>query len=159
MSKSWQLFGGMSVVLLGISTIAVVCANAGAHVKAEDLPPGPIRERHELMESIGKHAKQIGDAVKRGEPQSVAADAEAISKKAQKISGLFPEGSTHEKSRAKVEIWAHWKDFEQGARNLAADAAALARASKDGGDVKKASGKMFENCKSCHDSFRIPEKD
>ena len=159
MSENWRLFGGLGVAFLGASALFAVCANAGAHVKAEDLPPGPIRERHELMESIGKHAKRIGDAVKKGETQSVAADAETISQDAEKIPGLFPEGSTHEKSRAKPEIWTHWKEFEQTAHGLAADAAALAKTSKEGGDVKKASGKMFENCKSCHDSFRVPEKD
>ncbi len=125
---------------------------------AEQLPPGPIRDRHELMEGIGKQAKKIGAAMKAGQTTGVAPAAEAISASAKKILPLFPPGSTHEYSRAKPEIWQNWAEFEQLSNDLVTDSAALAAAAKENGDVKAASQKMFQNCKSCHEKFRIPEK-
>jgi cytochrome c556 len=131
---------------------------ASAHEDAKDLPAGPIRERHELMKKIGDHAKKIGDANKAGKTATVAGDAEAISQLAMKIDALFPPGSTHEKSRAKPEIWTQWPEFQHLSKGLVDDSGALAKAAGQGGDVHAASQKMFGNCKSCHDKFRKPEK-
>src|SRR6476646_5076837 len=85
----------------GLCSLAVVSAAEHEH----KLPPGPILERHELMEGIGKNAKVIGDAMKSGNFAPVGAAAEKIQTSATKITALFPPGSTHEHSRAKPEIW------------------------------------------------------
>lgn len=146
--------------------IAVVaCLVAGglavvwAHVAPADLPEGPIRDRHELMEGIGKNAKVIGAAVKFGKLEPVAEAAEKIQASAAKIPSLFPAGSTHEKSRAKPEIWKNWPKFEENAKQLGVKAGALAKTSKGGGDVPAAAKDLFGACKSCHDDFRVPEKE
>jgi cytochrome c556 len=126
-----------------------------------DLPAGPIRDRHELMEGIGKNAKAIGDTLKEGGAgdRSLIGDAALkIQTSAAKITALFPKGSTDPKSRAKPEIWTHWKKFEENAKLLEATAGELAAAAQSGGDVGSASKKMFGACKSCHDEFRKPEK-
>lgn len=125
---------------------------------SDKLPPGPIRERHELMEGIGKNAKKIGDAVKGGSLEGVPAAADAIKAAAVRIPSLFPEGSVHEKSRAKPDIWTSWADFKRLSADLEDSAAALAIASRTGLDVAAASRSMFQNCKTCHDRFRVPEE-
>jgi cytochrome c556 len=130
-----------------------------AHEKAEDLPAGPIRDRHTLMEGIGDHAKKIGAALKQGTTEGVAAEADGISAKAKQIDALFPKGSTDPKSRAKPEIWEKWAEFERLSAGLEKDSAALAQTARDGGDVPAAAKKMFGNCKSCHDQFRVPDED
>lgn len=135
-----------------------VCGTVWAHEAGHELPPGPLRDRHELMEGIGKNAKVIGDALKSGNLAPVAGAAEHIAADAAKITPLFPPGSTDPKSRAKPEIWQNWPKFEELAKQLHAKAAALAGAGKSGGDVPAAAHALFDTCKSCHDDFRVPEK-
>jgi cytochrome c556 len=129
-----------------------------AHTKADEVPAGPIRERQQLMKGIGKNAKVVGDALKAGNTAPVAGAAEKIQADAARIAALFPPGSTSPKSRAKAEIWQQWPKFESHAKQLQTNAAALAAAAKAGGDVRAASQKLFDACKSCHDQFRMPEK-
>jgi cytochrome c556 len=152
MRHTWMI--GASLVIVG----AVVTASA----HEANLPAGPIRDRHELMEKIGKNAKIIGDAMKAGKfgPESgIVPAAQEISTAATKITGLFPPGSTDPKSRAKAEIWTNWKKFEEDAKLLQARAAELANEAAAGGNVPAKAQDMFAACKSCHDDFRIPEKE
>ena len=65
-----------------------------AHVAEHELPAGPIRERHELMEDMGKQAKALNGALQAGNTAGVAAPAEAIARLAAGIVKLFPPGST-----------------------------------------------------------------
>jgi cytochrome c556 len=143
---------GVMVLCFG----GVVAVRAANH--AADLPAGPIRDRHELMEGIGKNAKMIGDALKAGNTAPVATAADQIQRDATRITSLFPPGSTNPKSRAKPDIWQNWAKFEAGTKDLQAAATALAAAAKGGGDVRGGAQAMFDVCKSCHDQFRIPEK-
>jgi cytochrome c556 len=145
---------GAGVGLVLLATLhAVRAREAGG-----DLPAGPVRDRHELMEAIGKQAKVIGNAMKAGRLALVAGAADTIATDAAKITALFPPGSTDPKSRAKPEIWKNWPRFEAQAGELQTKAVAVAAAAKDGGDVHGAANAMFETCKSCHDQFRTPEK-
>ena len=152
MKRTWMI--GASVLIVGAANLA------RAHEM--NLPPGPIRDRHELMEKIGKNAKIIGDALKAGKmgPESgVGPAAMEISTSAAKIPGLFPQGSTDPKSRAKPEIWTDWKKFEETAKLLEERAAVVANEAAAGGNIAAKSQEMFTACKSCHDEFRKPEKE
>jgi cytochrome c556 len=142
---------GLCVALLSIPV------SLRAHEAGKKLPPGPIHDRHELMEGIGDHAKAINEALKKGGVDGVAENAQAISEDAKKITALFPPGSTHENSRAKPEIWKNWKEFEKLANDLGPHAAALADAARKGSGAREAGQVMFHDCKSCHDQFRVPE--
>jgi cytochrome c556 len=143
---------------------AIVVMAGGLHVVGAhevNLPAGPIRDRHELMEGIGKNAKAIGDSLKAGgggDRLLIADAALKIQTSASKITALFPKGSTDPNSRAKPEIWTHWDKFQANARKLEDAAGVLANAAQAGGDVKPAADTMFGVCKSCHDEFRAPEK-
>jgi len=141
---------------VALSFAILVPARAADH--AAQLPAGPIRDRHELMEGIGKNAKIIGDALKAHNFGPVAEAAQKIQADAPKIAALFPPGSTHAKSRAKPEIWQDWAKFEAGVKQLEANAGALAAAAKSGGSVPASAQKLFDTCKGCHDQFRVPEK-
>ena len=124
-----------------------------------NLPPGPIKDRHELMENIGKNSKAIGDALKVKDMKAIAPAAAAIAVDAKKIPALFPPGSTSPQSRAKAEIWKDFPTFEKSANDLATAALALEKAAQSNGDVGGAAKTMFGNCKGCHDAFREPDKD
>jgi len=144
--------------IIGVASVIGVAVVAVVRAHEHDVPAGPIRDRHELMEGIGKNAKIIGDALKAGNTAPVAEAAEKIKTAAPKIPALFPPGSTHPKSRAKPAIWKQWPKFEEQTKKLEANAGALADAAKSHGDVKVATDNLFGTCKSCHDDFRVPEK-
>src|SRR5262249_40541354 len=146
MHKAWTV----------ISALLLACSITVARAHEHNLPPGPIHDRHELMEGIGKNAKTIGNALKAHDLGPVATAAEKIQADAGKIPALFPKGSEHPKSRAKPEIWTNWPKFEATAKELESKAGALAAAAKSGGDAGAAADAMFETCKSCHDAFRVP---
>jgi cytochrome c556 len=144
---------------IALSVLAVSLSAAGYALAGHaDLPPGPIHDRHELMEGIGDNAKKIGDSLKAGKTEPVVAAANEIKSDAGKALALFPKGSTHPDSRAKDEIWTGWDKFEGLMKELEAKAGDLAKAAENKGDVSAASKAMFGNCKSCHDEFRKPEE-
>jgi cytochrome c556 len=126
---------------------------------AADLPAGPLHDRHELMEEIGKNAKAIGEAGKAGKPQDAVEPATKIQEAAKKIPDLFPKGSTHPESRAKPEIWDNWERFVELAKGLETTAGDVATAAKTGGDLGAAAGPLFLNCKTCHEAFRKPDEE
>lgn len=150
--------------LIGIAGAAVVggalawsvASRAAEHADHSKLPPGPIRNRAELMEGVGKDAKAIGGALKAGKPADVAQPAAAIASVMDRFITLFPPGSTAEGSRAKPAIWTDRKEFDELAMQLKKAAANLAATAKDNGDVKAASGEVWKTCKACHDKFREP---
>lgn len=123
------------------------------------LPPGPIRDRIELMEKVGSDAKAINHALKAGTPAEAAAPADGIAALVRGVPKLFPEGSVSPDSRAKKNIWASWDEFEAFSTYLEEAALDVAKAARDGGNVKAAARKMFKSCKSCHTKFREPEED
>lgn len=122
------------------------------------LPPGPIRDRHELMEKVGDSAKAIGGASKAGKPADAVAPAETIAAAFTKFPGMFPAGSESPLSRAKPNVWTEKAKFDQLAMKAHEAALALATAAKAGGDLKEPSVALFQACKSCHDEFRVPKK-
>jgi len=148
----------LRILAATVAILAIAATGVRAHVSADKLPEGPIRDRHVLMEDVGKSAKVIGDAMKTGKLDPVGPAAEKIQAASSKVSALFPKGSTHELSRAKAEIWTDWEKFESIVADMGTTSAALAAAAKTGGDVPGAAQKMFATCKACHDLFRIPEK-
>jgi len=156
----------MWLAILSIGGLALVPAVAPAHDEKHDhskLPPGPIRDRHELMEAQGQEAENINTAL-NDSPMGVNTgviqrEAQMISDSAHRIPSLFPKGSTDPNSRALPVIWEKWDQFEQLAKQLQHDAESLSNAAGSGqneqlqGKVQK----MMGTCKSCHDQFRKPK--
>jgi len=123
-----------------------------------DLPPGPIHDRHELMEEVGEDAKKIGAATKAGKPADAVEPAEDIAKALAKFVGMFPPGSESPLSRAKPNVWTEKAKFDELAKKNEEAALALAAAAKAGQDLKDPSKAMFQTCKTCHDQFRVPKE-
>jgi cytochrome c556 len=149
--------------------ICVVLFTAGV-VPAEPkhdhskLPPGPIRDRHELMEAQGQNAKNINEAFEMGsegfDTGVIQREAQAIADSSQRIPSLFPKGSLNPNSRALPAIWEHWDKFDQLAKQLQHQAMSLSSAAGNGDaeDLHHKAKEMFATCKACHDQFRAPEK-
>lgn len=150
-------------VCLAAMTPGVVRSDEHTHEHSK-LPPGPIRDRHDLMKSMGQQAENINNAFNTGaEGFNIAViqrSAQAIALSAHQIPGLFPKGSTDPHSRALPAIWENWDKFEDLTKQLEHEATSIANAADTGGDEKlpNKTKKMFAICKSCHDQFRRPEK-
>jgi len=152
-------------------SIGVLVCTAGV-VRAEHkhdhskLPPGPIRDRHELMEAQGQEAQAINDAFNVGvegfDTGIIQRNAGQIAASAHQIPSLFPKGSLDPNSRALPAIWENdnWDKFEALAKQLEHQANSLANGAGSGQDesLHGKAQKMFATCKSCHDQFRKPEE-
>ena len=129
---------------------------------ASDLPAGPIRDRHWLMEDMGDQAENINDAFDLGsegfDTEVIQRAAGAIAMNAHRIPGMFPKGSTDPKSRALPAIWDNWDKFTGLAKQLEDQAFKLSQAAgaEDDEFLKDKSQKLGATCKSCHEQFRKP---
>jgi len=157
-SGSWARAIAATALVAAIAVPATARAQAAEKHDGHALPAGPIHDRHEIMEDMGRAAKAIGGALKAGKPADAAAPATDIAAKIDDFLKLFPDGSTGHGSRAKAAIWSERAKFDSIGADLEVKATAVADAAKSGGDVKAASNAMFGDCKSCHDQFREPEQ-
>lgn len=153
-----------SAFVFVLALVALTLALTFTTAPAEDadghkpLPPGPIKDRHELMEKVGDAAKAIGAASKAGKPGDAVAPAESIAALLQKAPSLFPPGSESPLSRAKPNVWTEKAKFDELAAKGHDAALALAAVAKAGGELKPPSSAMFQTCKACHDQFRVPKE-
>ena len=154
----------LSVAIGGILAAPLLVPADDAKHGHNDLPAGPIRERHELMEAIGSSAEDINNAFSIGtegfDVAVIQREAGEIAMAAHQIPSLFPKGSTDPNSRALPAIWENWDKFTGLANALETSAQSLSNAAAAGDDenLKEKSKKVFANCKSCHDQFRKPEE-
>jgi cytochrome c556 len=157
----------MWLAVVSVCLWALVPGVVSAHDDKDDsskLPPGPIRERHELMETQGQQAEAINtamnDAAMGVDTGVIQVEAQAIAGSAHRIPSLFPKGSTDPNSRALPVIWEKWPQFEQFAKDLEHDAQSLSNAAGSG-QAEQLQGKvqkMMGACKACHDQFRKPKE-
>lgn len=151
---------------LAIGTLVLLPGALSAdedHSGHAKLPPGPIADRHELMEDMGEQAETINDGFEMGaegfQVAVVQRAAEQIATNAARIPSLFPKGSTDPNSRALPAIWENWDKFVALSKELEDTATSLARAADadQNEELREKSKKMFATCKSCHDQFRKPK--
>lgn len=150
-----------------LALAAGIALGAGSAVLADEAQMAAVKERQELMKSIGGNAKTITDYLK--ESKGTKEEAQAAAAKIGELAGEIPEAFKVEaslsemdavgKNRGKPEIWMSWDEFTGRAETLQQKAEALA-ASFDGdmAAVQAAFGDMGKNgCGSCHDNFRGPK--
>lgn len=147
----------------------LVQASESARVQLADaMQMSAVKERQELMKSIGGNMKVIADYLK--ESKGTAAEAQAAAAKIGELAKTIPtafktEASLSEmdavgKNRGKPEIWLNWEGFVEKVDNLGTKAEALKTAFNGGdmGSVQTAFGDMGKNgCGACHEDFRGPK--
>jgi cytochrome c556 len=118
-----------------------------------------VAERQRLMKLHGALWKDVQDKAKAGNIEGVAVSAEAMALSAQRIPGVFPQGSLTEKSKAKPEVWQKFPEFEAAAKNFETESVKL----RDAANTKNAVAtqaviKDFGRnaCGTCHTPFRVP---
>jgi cytochrome c556 len=147
------------MVVGGLWTFSASAAHEG-HPKHLPDSKDVIALRAYLMENVGDNAKEMNDKVKAGKIAAAKVNAQAIALHSMRIPELFPQGSTSDTSKAKPEIWQKWDEFVKSADTLRIEADQLAVTLVEGkaDEVTTQMKKVFGACKSCHDSFRKPEK-
>ena len=150
--RSSLVLSAMSVLLLsGILLLGEVSAHSGA--------TGVVKERMELMKSMGDRMKKMGNMVKGKIPfdsASIAVSTEEIEQAAPKIAHLFPEGSTHKPSEALPRIWEERERFDELTEKMIQEAGKLGDVAT-GGDKRSILiqfTKLGKTCSSCHTDFR-----
>lgn len=153
------------LAVLSIGILAATPALVGAAHEHGKLPPGPIADRHELMETQGQQAETINTAFSAGsegfDVAVIQRAAQAISMSAHQIPDLFPKGSTDPNSRALPAIWTNWDKFVALSKQLEDQASSLSNAAATGDteNLQMKANKMFATCKECHDQFRKPKEE
>lgn len=132
-----------------------LAAAAGAAGAADD----PIKARQELMKSVGKSTKAMAQMVKGEAPYEagqVKKAADTIAAVPAKYVTLFPEGSGEGDTEAGPKIWSDMDGFKAEAEKLEASAKEVSAATGNGEDAFKAAFvEMTQNCKSCHEGYRV----
>lgn len=134
---------------------ALVSPDASAHEEAT----GIVKERMELMKSLGGRMKAMAGMVKGEKPFEapvIAMKAAEIAATASKIAPMFPKGSMQMPTEALPAIWEDWKRFEGMTMSLATEAGKLAEVAKGGekGQIIGQFVKLGKTCGGCHTDFR-----
>jgi cytochrome c556 len=148
-------------------TVAVALAALGTSLIA--LPAGaqntdPIKQRQELMKENGRSAKGAGEMIK-GEavfdPATAATIFTEMHDVAMEFGDYFPEDSkTGEDTEAAPAIWERPAEFQAALVKFQEDTqAAIDSAPQDVEAFRQAFGRVAENCKGCHEEFRIDKDD
>lgn len=137
----------VAAALLGSSSVAVA---------------DPIETRQAIMSSVGAAAKVSGEMAKGNIDfnTDVAASALAtFAAAAHSFRTFFPDGSeTGGDTKARSTIWEDNAGFIQANQAFAEDAtAAVAAKPADLDAFKAAFGSVAENCKSCHEEYRVSD--
>lgn len=148
---------------LAVAAAVVFAATASAHSQNEEVKPDlsdPVSLRMNMMTNVGG---AMGPLVKmiKGE-MDYDAELAAMSFRVMNAAALgyasqFPDGSdTGHDTEASPKIWEDRAGFEQAVAKFIADTGAAMKAKPADLDAfKPVFGGVAQNCKSCHEAYRI----
>lgn len=127
--------------------------------QAHEGATGVVKERMELMKSIGTNTKTIAPIAMGSmdmDLKAVEEGAEAIAEAAKKALTKYPEGSKDAITEAKENVWTDWQKFEELMNDLSSNADTLAKLAREGEEFEltDAFTKIATTCKKCHMEFR-----
>ncbi|WP_333700695.1 cytochrome c, partial [Rivihabitans pingtungensis] len=150
----------MNKLLSLIVTVAALAAPALSH--AAD-PAATAEARVAAFKKMLRTFEPMGTVVRERDPyrkDAFAEQAKTLQMLAREPWPLFVPGTAVGKSRAKPEIWSQPDAFKKEQQGMIVAVDALA-ASAQAGDIKDIRAKyatLANTCKSCHDSFRAPQR-
>jgi cytochrome c556 len=150
---------GRVLGLTGAAALAGLVA-AGTLAWAND---DPIKMRRGLMKGNGEAGKLIGGIMEGSTPFDAAKVKDTvgnITKAGHEFGNnfdqYFPDSTMSGDTKASPDIWKNKDDFKKIALSLESDANAASSAADQGVDAfKAAAGKMFGNCKDCHEKYKL----
>jgi cytochrome c556 len=152
-------------VVLALGALAL-----GGAVVAHAQAPAPgagrkaVDERKAVYTLVGASFRPLGAILKGDVPYAAAEVNKRLSRLAvlaPYTTEVFPDASNlgEPDTKAKPEVWSKRADFDAKQKEFVADVAALVAANaKDqafSDTVKTALGKAAEDCKGCHDDFKL----
>lgn len=137
----------------------------GGPIEVAGDAPAEIAERQDNFEGIGDSFKTIREELETEAPDMAAISVAAgdINARLQRVSGLFPEGSSMEAgydTEALATIWEDPDGFAEATQSAiaASEEMMAAAASGDPAAVGEQVGNLGLNgCKACHDKFRVDD--
>lgn len=154
-----------SKILLTIALASVVSFTVSAHADKDDKSPEgqAAKYRHNSFNMIKHHFGPMGGMMKGKidfNKDTFAKNADDLAALAVLSANGFNVKGTVKGSRAKKDIWENKEKFDMGLKMFAENTAALATAAKTGdmAAIKPAFGKVADNCKQCHKTFRAKKK-
>jgi len=146
----------MRRLIVGFAVLSVSALAAGAYA-IED----PIFTRQSLMDANGA-AAGAGAAMLKGEAPFNEAVGKSVFQTMHAVAysygDYFPAESNTGKTKASPKIWEDAAGFAAALQQFQKDTdAALAAKPADLEAFKTAFGQVANNCKTCHDKFRISE--
>jgi cytochrome c556 len=143
---------------LGLVTLYLAMSVAiFPHVASAD-DQDVIDYREHIMKSMGEQVAAIGEILEQKvNPENFATHVQILAVTAATAKSAFEPKVLG--GKAKPEVWLHWADFAKRLDALAAATADLAKIAKDGGIAAAApKAQAALTCKSCHDTYRQPDK-
>ena len=151
------------IVLAASAVLLAGAASADSHDKVKPELGDPVSLRMNMMKNVGKAMGELG-AMAKGEKKYERRVAmlgfRVMNAAALGLSDQFPEGSdTGHDTEAKSTIWSDRAGFEAAVAKFIADTAAATEGGVGDEEAFKASfGKVAENCKGCHEDYRIKKE-
>ncbi|WP_051301711.1 c-type cytochrome [Sedimenticola selenatireducens] len=150
------LFVLFVLLLFGLFLLGEASAHGGA--------TGVVKERMELMKSMGDQMKKMGAMVKGKETfdaASIAVSAQEIKQAAPEITHLFPEGSSHNPSEALPRIWEERGRFDELTEKMILEAGKLSDLAieEDRRSIVVQFTKLGKTCSACHTDFRKKQEE
>lgn len=120
---------------------------------------GVVKERMDLMKSVGDEMKAIGAMIKGQQPfdaVKIRAGAALIAQKSDEVEALFPEGSLEQPTEALASIWDRWPEFSRLTQRLRQEAQQLSQKAEEGNrqEVLRQFAALGKVCSGCHTDFR-----
>lgn len=146
--------------MMRIFSLAAAVAVGATIVTAVNAQTDVIGQRQQAMKAIAGAAKEPG-AVLKGQAKfdldKVHQSLAVYQEQAEKLRGLWPEGSNNGDTAALPIVWEKHDDFLAKFDKLAADAKAAASSIKDEASFKAEWPKVMSNCGGCHKQYRKPD--
>lgn len=133
--------------------VGLLCAG-GVAIAGEASDP-TVKARQEVMETLGKNMKILGEMAGAKTPYDAAAAEAAkaaIVAAASEASAKFEPQATDPESEAKPEIWTNWDDFLAKDKALVDAATAWDVSSPE--TIGAGMGAVGGACKACHTAYR-----
>lgn len=150
----------MKSAISGIAFLLATSVLLPATVPALAQNAAVIKERQNAMKAVGRAARTAGQMVKGEVPFDAAKAAEvfaAMKATSAKYGTLFPEDSkTGEETEAAPAIWEKPAEFQAAVVKFDTDiTAAIAADPQDLGAFKASFATVAQNCRNCHQEFRV----
>jgi cytochrome c556 len=144
----------MRRLIIGLAALSVAAVAAGAYATDD-----PLVTRQSLMDANGA-AAGVGVGMLKGEIPFNAAAAKSVFQTMHAVSlaygDYFPAGSDKGKTKASPKIWEDMAGFQATLAQFQKDVdAALAAKPADLDSFKTAFGQVANNCKACHDKYKL----